>query len=358
MALTKEQWKQKLHEGKRSAPSPPFAAAAPQRMESIVGPRRMGRRQSAIERLQTRSVPPGLDGGGGGAALSGVDAAVGSSTCQLCGPGSLCGPGCVGRSMPAGGLPSPGTAPPKQRMGRRQSVIECLQGPPTPDMPAEVGMGSALSGVNAGVASLPQSVCQLCGPGSVCGPGCVGRSAPAGAIPTAGGNAVGARRGGGGRRASVADRLSLLPDGGPGQPDRLQIFSSNRTNKTVSLAIAGGDGSGMRSKGTDTGDEFDTPGSTLIPIMQMDRWAPEAVQEDGAKVIVPLGGQPGGSSQNLNAKRFSFGKDPAVIKSRDTTLGSVAEAPHASRAGAIFRCFSLFFRLFSLYFSLVFTVFD
>ena len=65
MALTKDQWKQKLHEGKRAALAPAAAAAPPQqRMESIVGPKRMGRRQSVIERLQTRSVPPGLDGGG------------------------------------------------------------------------------------------------------------------------------------------------------------------------------------------------------------------------------------------------------------------------------------------------------
>ena len=241
-------------------------------------------------------------------------------------------------SMPAGSLPSPGgggAAPPKQRMGRRQSVIERLQGPPAPGMPAEVSVGSGLSGVDAVVASLrdehaslPQSVCQLCGPGSMCGPGCVGRSAPAGAIPSAGGGGGGgARRGGGGRRASVIDRLSLRPDGGPGQPDRLQSFSSNRTNKTVSLAIGGGDGSGLPSPGTDT-DDFDTPGSTRSPVMRMGRRASVVVQDDGAKVIVPLAG--GNSAQNKHVKLFSFGKEHAQMKSRDMTLGSLTEEPRGS----------------------------
>jgi hypothetical protein len=330
MALTKQKLLM-LREQQRGPAAAPDQQQQQQqqRMESIVAPKRMGRRQSVIERLQTRSVPPGADGGSG---LSGVDAVVASlpaSTCQLCGPGSLCGPGCVGRSMPAGAItpaPTGDTAAPPRRMGRRQSVIERLQAGPEPGG-ADNGVGGggrALSGVNAVVASLPMSVCQLCGPGSLCGPGCVGRSAPAGAIPSSGpaaGVVGGARRAA--RRGSVVDRLSMRPDGSEG-PDRLQSFASKKTQKTVNLAIGGGDGGGLSPGTDDTGDEMDTPGSTRSssgPPMRMGRRASVVVEVDGAKTIVPVGPTAKKSSFGV----ASFGKQVAKAKSRDWAMGSVRE---------------------------------
>ena len=48
--------------------------------------------------------------------------------CPLCGPGSDCGPGCVGRSMPAGALPTgAGPTGAGDRAGRRRdSVVQRL----------------------------------------------------------------------------------------------------------------------------------------------------------------------------------------------------------------------------------------
>lgn len=348
MALTKQKLLQ-LRDQQR-APALLAPAEQRQRMESLVAPKRMGRRQSVIERLQTRSVPLGAESSGvaaGGAPgvnevgsspastcrLCGPNSVCGpgcvgrtmpTSTCQLCGPNSLCGPGCVGRTMPSGAVtPAPvgSSAAPSRRTGRRQSVIERLQAAPGEPSGSNDGDSSALSGVNAVVASLPMSVCQLCGPGSLCGPGCVGRSAPAGAIPSSGGApgpVAGVRRAA--RRGSVVDRLSLRPDC-CSEDSRLQSFASKQRQRTVNLAIGGGGGEGVINPETvDDGDAFDSPvtrlSSQAASPVRLGRRASIVVDIDGAKTILPTG------PSRRKTESFgvpSFGKVVAVNQARGSS---------------------------------------
>lgn len=325
MALTKQKLLALREQQRAPAVAAPSPSVQQQRMESLVAPgrvKRMGRRQSVIERLQMCSVPLGADIGGG--AVAGVSdvGSFAASPCPLCGPNSLCGEGCVGRTMPSGAItPSAGrsAAVPSRRKGRRQSVVERLQAAPAPGDPAGIddGDSSALSGVNAVVASLPMSVCRLCGPGSLCGPGCVGRSAPAGAIPSTG-RASGAIAGGrrAARRGSVIERLSLRPDDNIAD-NRLQSFASKQTQRTVNLAVGGGDGESVLSPGADdTEDEMDTPvtrsGSQAAPPIRTGRRASIVVGIDGAKTIVPTG-----PSRKPSFGVPSFGRAVARARSRD-----------------------------------------